>query len=85
MKLNTVNVIQVVAGEVVKLTSFRDNAKGRKQAETLFGESVRENCGDPEDEDFNEEGFWDAVQEAVDSGRWEDDGSGCEVMLVTST
>lgn len=47
IKLNTVNIIELVNGNLNSIHSFTDNEKGNKAAERLFRRLVREH-NDPE-------------------------------------
>lgn len=42
MKLNTVNVIETVDGNVIGIRSFSDNEAGNKEAEALFITCIKE-------------------------------------------
>lgn len=63
MKIQTVNVIEIIDDAVKQITSFSDDKEGNKEAEELFLNLVKENAKPsiltPEDLEFYlEEGYF---------------------------
>jgi hypothetical protein len=65
MKLNTVNVIEIIDGSITEVFSYADNKKGNKEAEAKFTKLAKEmgieNKGIAEQtelEEALENGFW---------------------------
>lgn len=65
MKLNTVNVIVLANGSLKNIYSFKDNPKGNKEAEKMFGDCIRQTSATINDdleapiEDYIEDGYFD--------------------------
>lgn len=51
MKIDTVNVLEVVNANPSQILSFKDNKKGNKEAEKLFTKMAKENGATDEDMD----------------------------------
>ena len=73
--MNTVNVIEMVDEQILKLAAFSDDPRGNKEAQDLFAACMRENG----DEAFSEKG----VRDALDEGNFEQ--GNYHLMLVHST
>jgi len=43
MKLNTVNVIEIINNSITQIKSFTDNEEGNKEAEAIFLQCLKEN------------------------------------------
>lgn len=75
MKLNTVNVIEMLDSTTLQLVAFEDTEQGNEAAEKLFTDLVREH------------GTWDGnsvnIEDLLDEGRFESDDY--KVLLVHST
>lgn len=78
MKLNTVNVIEIINEDVQRLTAFPESPEGNKAAEELFKTLVKEHTADVQ--------LWDDddLQPLLEEGLY-DDGQGYELNLVHST
>ena len=64
MKLNTVNVIEVVDNNVTEVFSYTDNKKGNKEAEAMFAKLGKENgMKDGDLEASIENGYWNDEDE----------------------
>lgn len=64
--IDTVNVMEIADGKVLRLTAFPDNARGNDLAETLFGQIARENGAKPVDvSDYIENGYYSAERYPV--------------------
>ena len=73
MKLNTVNVMEILGGVPDNIRSFHDTPDGNKQAEYLFTEKLRKAGCKGEDE----------IQTAIEDGHYE--SGDYEVYLIHSS
>ncbi len=59
MKLNTVNVLEIINNEPFQIVSFKDNKQGNKKAEKLFTKMAKDNGAIEEDiESYIEDGSY---------------------------
>jgi len=65
-KLNTVNIVEVVDGILLSVSSFPDVEDAHKEAEALFVAKAAENGFDKDDADL--------VDERLEEGWWENGG-----------
>jgi hypothetical protein len=78
MKLNTVNVIEIVDGSITEVFSYADNKKGNKEAEAKFTKLAKEmgieNKGIAEQTE---------LEEALENGFWntKDDVNNCDYSI----
>jgi hypothetical protein len=49
MLLHTINVVEIQRSQVIGLTAFEDNVKGRQNAEDLFKRVIKENLDNVDD------------------------------------
>ena len=79
VKLNTVNVVEVLNGTVQGVHAFSDTPQGNMRAERVFKRCVKENSPDIDGPYFSRAELDDLLSE----GHWEDD-NGYQVLLTHS-
>jgi hypothetical protein len=72
MKLQTVNVTEVVDSNIIQVFSFTDNPEGNKEAEDVFAELARKNGMEDE-----------ALEESLENGYWNDGGENAYNVFIT--
>lgn len=86
MSINTINVIEVVDGEIVSLNSFPNTEDGIAEAEELFERQMRENWGGEINSGDAEEQFVEELGDALsfDNRFFSADDGDYTVSLVES-
>ena len=72
MKLNTVNITEVIDSSISQVFSYTNDEAGIKEAEEMFAKLAKENGMDDED-----------LDDALDDGYWNDDGENAYNVFVT--
>lgn len=72
MKLNTVNVTEVIDSNVEQVLSFSDDKKGNKEAKEIFVKLAKENGMEEDD-----------AQESIETGYWNDGGENAYTVFIT--
>jgi len=74
MKIDTISVITYVHDSIQGITSFKNTAKGRKEAEKLFTNLIKENYSETSEED---------IEACLDNGYFEEDS--WQVFIAVSS
>ena len=72
MKLQTVNVIEVIDMAVSQVFSFTDSEDGNREAEAMFAKLGKENGMEAED-----------LEGSLDDGYWNDEGANAYNVFIT--
>jgi len=83
MKLNTVNVLELVNGNLQNICSFTDNSRGNKEAEALFGKSIiNDDKNNGTDKHIREDSLEHIIEICTENGYYEN--KGYELFLTHS-